>query len=147
MPSWIWIRIRILNADPDPATQINADLSGSPDPQTCKQGKPFHWHVHYFHRKSLQPLQNWENQPAIHKFVPVIYNVYLWFGFLVPESESAFPKIRFQKIKRKPDPEPKYGTEQRRTENFRPCSGLCQDSELRTKQFCGTVPPVTEHWD
>jgi hypothetical protein len=29
LPSWIWIRI--LNADPDPATQINAD----PDPQPC----------------------------------------------------------------------------------------------------------------
>jgi hypothetical protein len=28
-PSWIRIRIRILNADPDPATLINAD----PDPQ------------------------------------------------------------------------------------------------------------------
>jgi len=31
LPSWI--RIRILNADPDPATQINAD----PDPQPWEQ--------------------------------------------------------------------------------------------------------------
>jgi hypothetical protein len=29
LPSWIRIRIRNLNADPDPATQINADPCGS----------------------------------------------------------------------------------------------------------------------
>jgi hypothetical protein len=35
MPSWIWIRIRNLNADPnlDPATQINAD----PKPWFCQK--------------------------------------------------------------------------------------------------------------
>jgi hypothetical protein len=29
LPSWIRIQIRNLNADPDPATQINADPCGS----------------------------------------------------------------------------------------------------------------------
>ncbi len=29
MPTWVLIRIRTLNADPDPATQINADPLGS----------------------------------------------------------------------------------------------------------------------
>jgi hypothetical protein len=32
-PSWIRIWIRNLNADPDPATQINADLDPDADPK------------------------------------------------------------------------------------------------------------------
>jgi hypothetical protein len=35
MLSWIQIRIRNLNADPDPATQINADPNTDPDPKPC----------------------------------------------------------------------------------------------------------------
>ncbi len=38
LPSWIRIRIHNLNADPDPATQINADPCGSgygSDPKPC----------------------------------------------------------------------------------------------------------------
>jgi hypothetical protein len=44
-----WIRIRNLKADPDPATQINADPDTDPDPKPCLLGKVcdqgFNWTV------------------------------------------------------------------------------------------------------
>jgi hypothetical protein len=42
LPSWIQIRICNLNADPDPATQINADPypDTDPNPDTDPDPKP-----------------------------------------------------------------------------------------------------------
>jgi hypothetical protein len=75
--------------DPDPHIEFG---SGSTNLQTAT-GEAFSFS--FFPQKKLTAFT--ENHTATGNSKFVIYYVYLWLGFLVPESESAFPRYGFRR--------------------------------------------------